>query len=91
MDTLLTGVDFIKGWEKSLFIAKWTMHQLLVECPSVYELMAEYEFDWEETPELRIVRAVESNTAGQPETEVQKIAHQAKCLSCSTVHCRTTR
>lgn len=56
MDTLLTGVEFVKGWEKDLFIAKWTMHQLLVECPSVFELMADYEFEWERTPELRIVR-----------------------------------
>jgi len=27
----------------------------LVECPSVYELIADCEFEWEETPELRIV------------------------------------
>ncbi|CAI5534185.1 unnamed protein product [Closterium sp. Naga37s-1] len=29
MDTLLTGVEFLKGWQKSLFISKWTMHQLI--------------------------------------------------------------
>jgi hypothetical protein len=29
MDTLLTGVEFVKGWKKELFIAKWTMHQLV--------------------------------------------------------------
>ncbi|CAI5514406.1 unnamed protein product [Closterium sp. Naga37s-1] len=29
MDTLLTGVEFLKGWQKSLFISKWTMHQLV--------------------------------------------------------------
>eukprot|EP00475_Leptophrys_vorax_P030841 TRINITY_DN4652_c0_g1_i3.p1 TRINITY_DN4652_c0_g1~~TRINITY_DN4652_c0_g1_i3.p1 ORF type:complete len:607 (-),score=35.10 TRINITY_DN4652_c0_g1_i3:1033-2853(-) len=56
LDTLLTGVEFLKGWQKSLFITKWTMHQLMVECPSVYELIADYSFDWEEAPELRIVR-----------------------------------
>ncbi|CAI5534179.1 unnamed protein product [Closterium sp. Naga37s-1] len=57
MDTLLTGVEFLKGWQKSLFISKWTMHQLMVECPSVYELMADYDFHWGgQKPELRIVR-----------------------------------
>ncbi|CAI5485293.1 unnamed protein product [Closterium sp. Naga37s-1] len=57
MDTLLTGVEFLKGWQKSLFISKWTMHQLMVECPSVYELMADYDFHWGgQKPELRVVR-----------------------------------
>eukprot|EP00270_Netrium_digitus_P004211 TRINITY_DN1514_c1_g2_i3.p1 TRINITY_DN1514_c1_g2~~TRINITY_DN1514_c1_g2_i3.p1 ORF type:complete len:487 (+),score=134.93 TRINITY_DN1514_c1_g2_i3:108-1568(+) len=58
IDTLLTGVEFLKGWQKNLFIAKWSMHQLLVECPSVYELMADYEYEWalHGLPELRIVR-----------------------------------
>ncbi|GJP31658.1 hypothetical protein CLOM_g14718 [Closterium sp. NIES-68] len=57
MDTLLTGVEFLKGWQKSLFISKWTMHQLMVECPSVYELMADYDFHWGgNKPELRVVR-----------------------------------
>lgn len=32
----------------------------LVECPSVYELMADYEFPWEDRPELRVVRAREA-------------------------------
>ena len=29
IDALMTGVEFIKGWEKSLFITKWSMHQLV--------------------------------------------------------------
>ena len=73
MDTLLTGVDFIKGWEANLFVAKWSMHQLLVECPSVYELMAEYEFEWEETPELRIVRAAAGGNEAGPEVSVETL------------------
>ncbi|KAG0557320.1 hypothetical protein KC19_11G119900 [Ceratodon purpureus] len=56
MDTLLTGVDFLKGWQRELFVAKWSMHQLLIECPSVYELMAHPHFDWSEPPELRLWR-----------------------------------
>lgn len=98
MDCLLTGVEFVKGWQRELFVAKWSMHQLvtskfesqtlpmqcvpllvqssgsgssqeirdlgcnfsvflqLIECPSVYELMAHPEFDWEEPPELRLWR-----------------------------------
>lgn len=28
-DTLLTGVAFLRGWESSLFITKWSMHQLV--------------------------------------------------------------
>ncbi len=29
MDSLLTGVEFIKGWQRQLFVAKWSMHQLV--------------------------------------------------------------
>lgn len=29
MDCLLTGVDFVKGWQRELFVAKWSMHQLV--------------------------------------------------------------
>ncbi|BBN20393.1 phospholipase A1 [Marchantia polymorpha subsp. ruderalis] len=54
MDCLLTGVEFVKGWQRELFIAKWSMHQLLIECPSVYELMASPHFEWNDVPELRL-------------------------------------
>uniref|UniRef100_A0A7I4C522 Uncharacterized protein n=1 Tax=Physcomitrium patens TaxID=3218 RepID=A0A7I4C522_PHYPA len=58
MDCLLTGVDFVKGWQRELFVAKWSMHQLLIECPSVYELLASPDFDWSEPPELRLWRKI---------------------------------
>lgn len=29
MDCLLTGVEFVKGWQRQLFVAKWSMHQLV--------------------------------------------------------------
>ncbi|KAJ7295376.1 hypothetical protein O6H91_Y193300 [Diphasiastrum complanatum] len=53
-DTLLTGVEFVKGWQQELFIAKWSTHQLLIECPSVYELMASPQYNWKEPPQLQI-------------------------------------
>eukprot|EP00850_Spirogloea_muscicola_P005424 SM000025S08319 [mRNA] locus=s25:51672:55202:+ [translate_table: standard] len=55
-DSLLTGVEFVKGWQKDLFVAKWSLHQLLVECPSVYEMLADDDFEWAIPPELRICR-----------------------------------
>ncbi|CAI5458159.1 unnamed protein product [Closterium sp. Yama58-4] len=71
MDTLLTGVEFLKGWQKSLFISKWTMHQLMVECPSVYELMADYDFHWGgQQPELRVVRRQPDFKAGDTKEDV---------------------
>ncbi|CAK9203673.1 unnamed protein product [Sphagnum jensenii] len=56
MDSLLTGIEFVKGWQRELFVAKWSMHQLLIECPSIYELMAQPHFNWSVPPELRIWR-----------------------------------
>jgi hypothetical protein len=29
MDSLLTGIEFVKGWQRELFVAKWSMHQLV--------------------------------------------------------------
>lgn len=66
-DTLLTGVEFLKGWQSSLFVSKWSMHQLLVECPSVYELMADYSFAWESPPELRVLHAETPDDAPKEE------------------------
>ena len=38
----------------------------------MYELMAEYEFEWEETPELRIVRGAGAGNKAGPEVSVEK-------------------
>lgn len=54
LDSLLTGCEFVKGWERELFVAKWSMHQLLIECPSVYELMANPDFEWPRAPLLKV-------------------------------------
>ncbi|KAL2609370.1 hypothetical protein R1flu_027943 [Riccia fluitans] len=71
MDCLLTGVEFVKGWQRELFIAKWSMHQLLIECPSVYELMANPLFEWNDVPELRLWhQRIGSN--GESECEMER-------------------
>ncbi|OVA02163.1 Lecithin:cholesterol/phospholipid:diacylglycerol acyltransferase [Macleaya cordata] len=54
--SLLNGMSFVEGWEQNLFISKWSMQQLLIECPSIYELMACPNFDWQSTPLLEIWR-----------------------------------
>jgi pimeloyl-ACP methyl ester carboxylesterase len=54
MDSLLTGFEFFKGWQQEFFVHKWSMHQLMIECPSVYELMAWAHFNWSVLPELRL-------------------------------------
>ncbi|KAH7545658.1 hypothetical protein FEM48_Zijuj01G0116800 [Ziziphus jujuba var. spinosa] len=54
--TFLNGMSFVDGWEQNFFISKWSMHQLLIECPSIYELMASLNFQWEHIPLLEIWR-----------------------------------
>ncbi|XP_058198528.1 lecithin-cholesterol acyltransferase-like 4 [Rhododendron vialii] len=52
--TFVNGMSFVEGWEQNFFISKWSMHQLLLECPSFYELMACPHFCWENSPLLQI-------------------------------------
>ncbi|WJX44519.1 Lecithin-cholesterol acyltransferase-like 4 [Trifolium repens] len=54
--TFLNGMSFVEGWEQNFFISKWSMHQLLIECPSIYELMACPNFDWQHVPLLELWR-----------------------------------
>lgn len=54
--TMLNGCSFVEGWEQNFFISKWSMHQLLIECPSIYELMACPKFHWQNPPRLEIWR-----------------------------------
>lgn len=53
-DSLLTGLQFIEGFESYFFVSRWTMHQLLIECPSIYEMMANPEFEWAKQPEIEV-------------------------------------
>ncbi|XP_039009202.1 lecithin-cholesterol acyltransferase-like 4 isoform X2 [Hibiscus syriacus] len=65
--TFLNGVSFVEGWEQNFFISKWSMHQLLIECPSIYELMACPNFHWQHMPLLEIWREKEG-CDGSPRT-----------------------
>ncbi|KNA24954.1 hypothetical protein SOVF_010990 [Spinacia oleracea] len=53
---MLNGCSFVEGWEQNFFISKWSMHQMLIECPSIYELMACPDFHWQNPPRLEIWR-----------------------------------
>ncbi|KAK3023838.1 hypothetical protein RJ639_044555 [Escallonia herrerae] len=55
-DSLLTGLQFVEGFESYFFVSRWTMHQLLVECPSVYEMLANPGFKWKKQPEVQVWR-----------------------------------
>ncbi|OAY32237.1 phospholipase A(1) LCAT3 isoform X2 [Manihot esculenta] len=55
-DSLLTGLQFIEGFESYFFVSRWTMHQLLVECPSIYEMLANPDFKWERQPQIQVWR-----------------------------------
>uniref|UniRef100_A0A6V7QY39 Lecithin-cholesterol acyltransferase-like 4 n=1 Tax=Ananas comosus var. bracteatus TaxID=296719 RepID=A0A6V7QY39_ANACO len=54
--SLLNGCSFVEGWEQNFFISKWSMQQLLIECPSIYELLANPDFQWENVPLLQLWR-----------------------------------
>ncbi|KAG9438925.1 hypothetical protein H6P81_019090 [Aristolochia fimbriata] len=54
--SLLNGMSFVDGWEQNFFVSKWSMHQLLIECPSVYELMGCPDYDWHTVPLLQLWR-----------------------------------
>ncbi|XP_059628614.1 phospholipase A(1) LCAT3 [Cornus florida] len=55
-DSLLTGLQFVEGFESFFFVSRWTMHQLLVECPSIYEMLPNPEFMWKKQPEIQVWR-----------------------------------
>ncbi|XP_058094022.1 phospholipase A(1) LCAT3 isoform X2 [Magnolia sinica] len=55
-DAILTGLQFVYGFESYFFVSRWTMHQLLVECPSIYEMLPNPEFKWKQEPLIRVWR-----------------------------------
>ncbi|WOL17920.1 phospholipase A(1) LCAT3 isoform X1 [Canna indica] len=55
-DSLLTGLQFVYGFESFFFVSRWAMHQLLIECPSVYEMLANPEFRWKTQPLIQVWR-----------------------------------
>ncbi|XP_021673722.2 phospholipase A(1) LCAT3 isoform X3 [Hevea brasiliensis] len=60
-DSLLTGLQFVEGFESYFFVSRWTMHQLLVECPSIYEMLANPNFKWERQPQIQVWREQSDN------------------------------
>lgn len=55
-DSLLTGLQFVYGFESFFFVSRWAMHQLLVECPSIYEMLPNPYFKWKEKPIVQVWR-----------------------------------
>ncbi|XVF07014.1 hypothetical protein REPUB_Repub06bG0101100 [Reevesia pubescens] len=55
-DAFLTGLQFVEGFEAYFFVSRWTMHQLLVECPSVYEMLPNPYFSWTMQPKINVWR-----------------------------------
>ncbi|KAL0324392.1 UNVERIFIED_CONTAM: Phospholipase A(1) LCAT3 [Sesamum calycinum] len=53
-DSILTGMQFVEGFESYFFVSRWSMHQLLVECPSVYEMLPNPNFNWKKQPEIQL-------------------------------------
>ncbi|XVF23110.1 hypothetical protein REPUB_Repub13aG0009400 [Reevesia pubescens] len=48
--------DFVEGLEAYFFVSRWTMHQLLVECPSIYEMLPNPYFSWKKQPQINVWR-----------------------------------
>ncbi|KAJ6806305.1 uncharacterized protein M6B38_313200 [Iris pallida] len=75
-DSLLTGLQFVYGFESFFFVSRWTMHQLLVECPSIYEMLSNPEFKWKRQPLVQVWR---KQTEGE---EVDLFEYDpTKCIS----------
>ncbi|KAL6132403.1 hypothetical protein ACLB2K_064646 [Fragaria x ananassa] len=68
-DSLLTGLQFVEGLESFFFVSRWTMHQLLVECPSIYEMLANPDFNWKKEPEIQVWRKQSKNEKSYIELE----------------------
>ncbi|XP_024626360.1 phospholipase A(1) LCAT3 isoform X2 [Medicago truncatula] len=60
-DALLTGLEFVEGFESFFFVSRWTFHQLLVECPSIYEMLANPDYKWKKKPEIQVWRKHEKD------------------------------
>lgn len=55
-DSLLTGLQFVDGFASFFFVHRWTMHQLLLECPSIYEMLPNPDFKWKKQPQIQVWR-----------------------------------
>ncbi|XP_051121454.1 phospholipase A(1) LCAT3-like [Andrographis paniculata] len=78
-DAMLTGLQFVEGFESFLFVSRWSMHQLLVECPSIYEMLSNPDFKWKKEPEIKVWR----KHSNDRETSVQLETYG--CIECITL------
>ncbi|XP_073526170.1 uncharacterized protein, partial [Phyllobates terribilis] len=53
-DALITGLQFVEGFPSYFFVSRWTMHQLLIECPSIYEMLPNPGFKWNKKPLIQV-------------------------------------
>ncbi|KAJ0982650.1 hypothetical protein J5N97_010905 [Dioscorea zingiberensis] len=88
--SLLNGASFVEGWEQNFFISKWSMHQLLIECPSIYELLGNPNFSWDVAPLLQLWREKDDGHGGlRPLLEsyepMETLAIMTNALSSNTV------
>mmetsp|Transcript_71672 Transcript_71672/g.226433 ORF Transcript_71672/g.226433 Transcript_71672/m.226433 type:complete len:324 (+) Transcript_71672:462-1433(+) len=65
MDALVSGTQFLSGWEQYWFVNRWTMHQTLQECPSVYEMMPDPSTKWSLDPTLTVWLAAGEGGKGE--------------------------
>ncbi|XP_068662027.1 phospholipase A(1) LCAT3-like [Aristolochia californica] len=71
-DRLLRGVELVSGLKSLFFVKRWTLHQLIVECPSIYEMLPNPDFAWRQPPVIRVWRK-QSETADHSELPVVEL------------------
>ncbi|XP_020261487.1 phospholipase A(1) LCAT3 [Asparagus officinalis] len=76
-DSLLTGLQFVYGFESFFFVSRWTMHQLLVECPSMYEMLPNPGFKWKRQPVMQVWR----KTSGDEEMVKLDSYDSTECIA----------
>ncbi|KAL7109975.1 hypothetical protein ACP275_06G208500 [Erythranthe tilingii] len=77
-DSILTGLQFVEGFESFFFVSRWSMHQLLVECPSVYEMLPNPDFNWKKQPEIQVWR--KHSNDGESSVELETYGRN-ECVS----------
>ncbi|KAL1359440.1 hypothetical protein HN51_004751 [Arachis hypogaea] len=89
--TFLNGMSFVEGWEQRLYISKWSMHQLLMECPSIYELMGPRNFNWQVIPRLELFRKHDSDGNSriilESYTPSDNVGVLKEALATNTINC----
>ncbi|KAH6757525.1 lecithin:cholesterol acyltransferase 3 [Perilla frutescens var. hirtella] len=68
-DSILTGMQFVEGFASFFFVSRWSMHQLLVECPSIYEMLPNPGFNWKKQPEIQVWRKLSNGEETSVELE----------------------